>query len=415
MSKVMAVWSASRSVIGLAEEVRRPQLGAAAVPVPPLVEHEPGAVLGVVSLHDAPVIEHHVLDLRPLVQDRVPAPRVEPRSVLGGLAEVGVVVQGEAVHPHAEPAPARKTREEAFGPGQVAVGGVPPRSRGHEERAHVLGDLGDVLAVFGGVLASGHVAAASPGLVSDAPVLDAERLGVAVAGALVGEGERSRGGVAVGHPVVELPRRAGPDVGRHVRLRADQATQAHELVDAEVVRLGGADAPRHARLPEVVGPRTRGGGPDPVAPVVPVGEAAARPAQVRRAEALHVVHELLPDAVDVRDPRVAADPDAVVDHAPEVLDEMAVDVGADDGPRRARGQHDLRVGGEREAGRGERSESGAGGPLQEGASSHGQTSSSPQAPGTGPRRHSPSIRRKTLSFGGWSRSRAGRRDGRTLS
>ena len=42
-------------------------------------------------------------------------------------------------------------------------------------------------------------------------------------------------------------------------------------------------------------------------------------------------------------------------------------------------------------------------------------SESPQAPGTGPRRHSPSIKRETLSFGGWSRSSAGSRAGRTLS
>ena len=54
-------------------------------------------------------------------------------------------------------------------------------------------------------------------------------------------------------------------------------------------------------------------------------------------------------------------------------------------------------------------------PARSGRSALAERSRLRQAPGTGPRRHSPSIRRKTFSFGGWSLSRAGRRDGRTLS
>src|SRR5262249_34095453 len=42
-----------------------------------------------------------------------------------------------------------------------------------------------------------------------------------------------------------------------------------------------------------------------------------------------VVDQLLADAVDVRDLRLGADPDAVVDHAADVLGELAVERGPD--------------------------------------------------------------------------------------
>jgi len=115
------------------------------------------------------VVVDHVLDVNALVQDGVPALRLELRAVFRGLTEVGVVVEGEAV-----------------GPADVAIRGVPARPRRHEERAQVDGNLRDVLAVFGGVFAARHVATAPPGLVAHAPVLDVEGLPVAVGGALFG-------------------------------------------------------------------------------------------------------------------------------------------------------------------------------------------------------------------------------------
>jgi len=132
------------------------------------------------------VVVDHVLDVNALVQDGVPALRLELRAVFRGLTEVGVVVEGEAVHPDAQSAHVLQTAEEAVGPADVAIRGVPARPRRHEERAQVDGNLRDVLAVFGGVFAARHVATAPPGLVAHAPVLDVEGLPVAVGGALFG-------------------------------------------------------------------------------------------------------------------------------------------------------------------------------------------------------------------------------------
>ena len=66
------------------------------------------------------------------------------------------------------------------------------------------------------------------------------------------------------------------------------------------VGLGVIQSGRHAALPVVVGARA-GAAADAVAPVVAVGETAAGPAEVGRADALHVVDELPADAVDVGD------------------------------------------------------------------------------------------------------------------
>src|SRR5207245_2694817 len=107
------------------------------------------------------------------------------RPVFGGLAEVGVVVQREAVDPDAQPAHVLQPAEEALGPSDVAVGGVAARARRDEEGTHVDGNLRDELPVFGGVLAAGHVPAAAPRFVADSPVFDVERLPIAVGGALV--------------------------------------------------------------------------------------------------------------------------------------------------------------------------------------------------------------------------------------
>ena len=71
------------------------------------------------------------------------------------------------------------------------------------------------------------------------------------------------------------------------------------------------------------------GGAEAVAPVVGVGEAAAGPAEDGRLDGPHGVDEVEPDAVPVGDFRSFADPDAVVDDAAELLDEVRVDFGGD--------------------------------------------------------------------------------------
>ena len=70
---------------------------------------------------------------------------------------------------------------------------------------------------------------------------------------------------------------------------------------------------------------------DAVAPVVIVGEAAARPAQVRDAQRLEGLHHVEPDACLVRDLGVFAHPEPAVDAAAQVLGKVAVHVAGDRG------------------------------------------------------------------------------------
>src|SRR6266566_2383134 len=105
----------------------------------------------------------------------------------------------------------------------------------------------------------------------------------------------------------------------------------HEFVNAKLVGLGGVGSGGHAALPEVISAGSSGGVADPVAPVISVSKAAAGPAEIRGTDALHVVHKLLADSFHVRYGRVPADPHAIVDAPPEVLDEVPIDMPADDG------------------------------------------------------------------------------------
>jgi hypothetical protein len=63
--------------------------------------------------------------------------------------------------------------------------------------------------------------------------------------------------------------------------------------------------------------------------MVAVGEAPAWPTQVRSTNTLHVVNELLANPVLVRDPGIAAYPDAVIDYTAEMLDEVTIYVRVD--------------------------------------------------------------------------------------
>jgi hypothetical protein len=113
---------------------------------------------------------------------------------------------------------------------------------------------------------------------------------------------------------VELLRSTGADIRRHIGLGTDEPAQAHELMKAERVGLHRVQSRGHAVFPIVVGARPLARA-NAVAPVVAVSEAASGPAKVRRANPPHVVHELLANATDVGNLRIAADPDAVVDDA----------------------------------------------------------------------------------------------------
>ena len=84
---------------------------------------------------------------------------------------------------------------------------------------------------------------------------------------------------------------------------------------------------------------------DAVAPVVAVGEAAAGPANHAGLQRLELVHQRFADAADVGDLRLLADPDAVVDDAAEVFDEVAVEVGGDAADRFIEQDVEPRLGG----------------------------------------------------------------------
>jgi hypothetical protein len=106
-----------------------------------------------------------------------------------------------------------------------------------------------------------------------------------------------------------------------------------EAVVVEVLR-SGALFPFRATVrrridPEIGAPRTRSRRADAVAPVVAVGKAAARPADDAGLQRLEFVEQRLANAADVGNLRVLADPDAVVDDAAEVFDEVTAEVGCD--------------------------------------------------------------------------------------
>ncbi len=68
--------------------------------------------------------------------------------------------------------------------------------------------------------------------------------------------------------------------------------------------------------------------------MVAISETATGPSKVRHADALHVLNELPPDSANIRNLRIGADPDTVIDDTAQMLDELAINVRADLGPIR---------------------------------------------------------------------------------
>src|SRR5215813_4683091 len=163
---------------------------------------------------------------------------------------------------------------------------MPARTGRDQERRQVDRKLRDELAILRGVFPWFHITATAPGFVADAPILHAERLLVAVGRAFVSQTFSPRRSVAIRDPVVKFPGRARTDVRGEVRLRADQSAEPHELMNAELIGLRRMPAGWHPMLPEIVGPQTPACGADAVSPMVTVGKATARPAQIRSADSL---------------------------------------------------------------------------------------------------------------------------------
>src|SRR5262249_61370485 len=102
--------------------------------------------------------------------------------------------------------------------------------------------------------------------------------------------------------------------------------EPHELMNAELVGLRRMPAGWHPMLPKIVSPGAPGCGANTITPMITVGETATRPAQIRSPDSLHVFNELLANPLHVRNLGIASHPNAVIDHAAELLDEMPVQV-----------------------------------------------------------------------------------------
>ena len=172
-----------------------------------------------------------------------------------------------------------------------------------------------------------HVAAAAPALVADGQEGDLPGFVAAVGAAEIGHG-RIGGRGHVLDPLHRFLDGAAADVEADVGLDAEQLAQIEKLVGAEVVVFDDA-TPVGVEHGGALGAVA-----DAIHPVVLVGEAAARPAQLRHAEILEGGEHVVAVAFGVGDGRVGADPDALVDAVAEVLGELAVDVFVDDGTGR---------------------------------------------------------------------------------
>src|SRR5690606_20420050 len=103
----------------------------------------------------------------------------------------------------------------------------------------------------------------------------------------------------------------------------DHAEEVEELIRAERV---GFDRTAPVRVDGAAAFRT-----DPVAPVVFVGEASARIADIGNLESLQRVDHVRAYPANVGDVGIGPYPDAAIDAGAEVLGELAEDVPADPG------------------------------------------------------------------------------------
>src|SRR6266567_496621 len=111
-------------------------------------------------------------------------------------------------------------------------------------------------------------------------------------------------------------------IGGEVRLRANESAEMHKLVRAELVRivnLWAVGILSRIADPEVRAARAFTSRPNAIVPVVAVGKTSAWPTQHAGFDLPHLFDQRASDATDVGYLRFLADPNAVVDHAAEVL------------------------------------------------------------------------------------------------
>src|SRR5581483_8067807 len=170
-----------------------------------------------------------------------------------------------------------------------------------------------------GVFGGRHLPAATPGLIADTPPLHVIGSAVAVAPAH-GRVADFIGAVAVLQPVNSVAGRAGPDISTQIWLGVKDATERHELVRSERVRL-------LAQPPVIRTGDALVGRADAILPAVSVGETASRPPKSGWLNALQRLNDVEPDSLLVRNRGVWPDPDALIHHAADMFDEVAIDQG----------------------------------------------------------------------------------------
>src|ERR1700683_3743550 len=64
-----------------------------------------------------------------------------------------------------------------------------------------------------------------------------------------------------------------------------------------------------------------------IAPIITVGKTSAREPYYRSLDLAHVIDQLFTNSIDLRDRRVLANPNAIIDYAAEIFGEVPVDIG----------------------------------------------------------------------------------------
>ncbi len=180
-----------------------------------------------------------------------------------------------------------------------------------------------------GIVDRAHRAAAGPAFIAKPEIAHLVRLRMTIGGTLLTRGAGGRRG-HVGEPVRRFLDRARSQVHRHVGFAADLADEVHEFVGSEGVGLARAAPVGVDGGPACIG-RT-----DPVAPVIFIREAAARPAHVGHFDGLERRDHVLADAAHIGNRRILADPHAAIDAETQMFRELAEDVAIDDRTRLAR-------------------------------------------------------------------------------
>ncbi|EGY02328.1 hypothetical protein AZA_63851 [Nitrospirillum viridazoti Y2] len=214
-----------------------------------------------------------------------------------------------------------RPRHDGLGPGGVVIAGAHGDELGRLAGARLQEGAG--LAQQVGVVIGPHVAAAAPNLVAHGEPVQGPGLVPAVGPAFLHQGAvvvRRH----VGDPVGHFAHAAAAQVAVDVGAGADQFGEVHEFMGAEgVVLLHPAPVGVHDDGAAVLGA-------DAVAPMVFIGEAAARPAHHRHMQVLQRLHHVLAIAADVGDGAVRTHPDAAIDLRAQMLRELAIDRRGDD-------------------------------------------------------------------------------------